>query len=72
MSEKDHKIICPNQPVFTIEDKEYVTMELYYNETNKYTFYLPGTLSNDYYAFKNRTTIELNEAYKDIPFNLLI
>ena len=72
LTEKDHGIICPNQPVFTIEDKEYINMGLYYNETNKYTFFLTGTLSNGYYAFKNGTTIELNETYKDISFNLLI
>ena len=47
-------------------------MGLYYNETNKYTFFLTGTLSNGYYAFKNGTTVELNQTYKDIFFNLLV
>ena len=66
LGEKDHGIICPNQPAFIIEDIEYITMGLYYNETNKYTFFLTGTLSNGYYAFKNGTTVELNQTYKDI------
>ena len=72
LGEKDHGIICPNQPVFTIEDKEDITMGLYYNETNKYTFFLSGTLSNGYYAFKNGTIVELNQTYKDISFNLVV
>ena len=71
-SEKDSGIICPNQPVFTIESRDYITMGLYYNETNKYTFFLTGTLSNGYYAFRNGTTIELNDTYKDIPFKLIV
>ena len=44
----------------------------YYNETNKYTFFLTGTLTNGYYAFKNGTTVELNQTYKDISFNLIV
>ena len=72
LGEKDHGIICPNQPVFSIETKDEITMGAYYNETNKYTFFLTGTLSNGYYAFKNGTTVELNETYKDISFNLVV
>ena len=40
LGEKDHGILCPNQPVFNIEDIEYITMGEYYNETNKYTFFI--------------------------------
>ena len=72
LGEKDHGIICPNQPVFTIESKDDISMGMYYNETNKYTFFLTGTLSNGYYAFKNGTTVELNETYQDITFNLVV
>ena len=72
LGEKDHGILCPNQPVFNIEDIEYITMGEYYNETNKYTFFLTGTLTNGYYAFKNGTTVELNQTYKDISFNLIV
>ena len=72
MDETDSGIICPNQPVFDIESKDAITMGLYYNETNKYTFFLTGTLSNGYYALKNGTTYRLNETYKDITFNLVV
>ena len=70
--DNEQGIICPNQPLFTIESKNDITMGEYYNENNKYTFYLIGTLSNGYYVFKNGTTVELNETYKDIKFNLKI
>ena len=70
--DKDKGIICPNQPLFTIESKNDISMGLYYKESNKYTFYLIGTLSNGYYVFKNGTTVELNETYKDIKFSLKI
>ena len=72
LDEKDQGIICPNQPVFTIGSKDDISMGLYYTETNKYTFFLSGTLTNGFYVFKNGTTVELNETYKDISFNLVI
>ena len=72
LGEKDHGIICPNQPIFLIESKDDITMGLYYNRTNKYTFFLTGMLTNGYYAFKNGTIVELNETYKDISFNLVV
>ena len=72
LSEKDQGIICPNQPVFILESQDDITMGLYYSETNKYTFFLTGTLINGFYVFKNGTTVELNETYKDIAFNLVI
>lgn len=72
LDEKDHGIICPNQPVFTITTSDDITMGSYYEETNKYSFFLIGTLSNGYYAFKNGTTVELNSTYKDISFNLIV
>ena len=71
-SDRDQGIICPNQPVFTIDDKNNIYMGLYYNETNKYTFFLKGTLNNGYYSFKNGTAVELNETYKDLQFNLIV
>ena len=72
LDEKDQGIICPNQPVFNIESKNEIYFGLYYPETNKYTFYLSGTLTNGFYAFKNGSTVELNETYKDISFNLIV
>ena len=72
LDEKDQGIICPNQPVFSIETNDEITMGLFYNETYKYTFFLTGTLTNGYYAFKNGSTVILNETYKDITFNLIV
>ena len=70
--DNDQGIICPNQPLFTIDSKNDISMGEYYSENNKYTFYIIGTLTNGYYVFKNGTTVELNETYKDIKFNLKI
>ena len=72
LDEKDQGIICPNQPMFTIDTKDEITMGLYYVDSNKYTFFLTGTLTNGYYVFKNGTTVELNETYKDLSFNLIV
>ena len=72
LDEKDQGIICPNQPVFIIDSKDEIYFGLYYPETNKYTFYLSGTLMNGFYVFKNGTTVELEKTYKDISFNLMI
>ena len=72
LGEEENGIICPNQPVFTIDSKDDITMGLYDNTTNKYTFFLTGTLSNGYYAFRNGTVVELTETYKDISFNLVV
>ena len=72
LSNQDQGIICPNQPVLTINSKDKISMGLYFSETNKYTFFLSGTLSNGFYVFKNGTTVELNETYKDISFTLQI
>ena len=72
LDEKDQGIICPNQPMFTIDTKDEITMGLYYVESNKFTFFLTGTLTNGFYVYKNGTTVELNETYKDLSFNLVI
>lgn len=72
LSDQDQGIICPNQPLFTIDSKDFISMGLYFKENNKYTFFITGTLSNGYYVFKNGTTVELEETYKDINFNLKI
>ena len=72
LSEQEQGIICPNQPLFTVDNKESITMGFYYSENNKYTFFITGTLSNGYYVFKNGTTVELEQTYKDINFNLKV
>lgn len=72
LDEKDPDVICPAQPVFSIESKEDIAMGLYYNKTNKYTFFLIGTLLNGYYPLENGTIVELNETNEDITLNLVI
>lgn len=72
LDEKDQGIICPNQPMLTIDSADEIYFGLYYPETNKYTFFISGTLTNGFYVYKNGTTISLNETYKDISFNLVI
>ena len=72
LGDQESGIICPNQPFFTIESKDDITMGLFENETNEYTFFLTGTLSNGYYSFKNGTVVELIETYKDINFSLVV
>ena len=72
LDDNDSGIICPNQPVFLVDSKEDIEFGEYYNETNKYTFFIIGSLINGFYAFKNGTVIELNETYKDISFNLVV
>ena len=59
LDEKDQGIICPNQPMFTIDSKDEIYFGLYYPETNKYTFFISGTLTNGYYVYKNGKTISL-------------
>ena len=72
LSDKDQGIICPNQPLFTIGSKDSISMGQFYSENSKYTFFITGTLTNGYYVFRNGTTVELNETYKDIHFDLKI
>ena len=71
--ENDAGIICPNQPVFTISSTDDIMMADYYNYTSahKFSFYLFGTLSNGFYVYKNGTTVNLEETYKSISFNLI-
>ena len=72
LDENDKGIICPNQPIFKINNKNDITMGLFYTESNRYTFFLTGTLFNGFQVLKNGTTVDLNETLKDINFNLVI
>ena len=67
----EKEIICPTLPLFTIDDKNAIMMGDY-NESNSYTFYMMGTLTNGYYTFKNGTRVELSQTYKDIKFSLIV
>ena len=72
LSDKDTGIICPNQPLFTVDSKENIYMGEYYSTSDKYTFFIMGTLSNGYYVYKNGTSVALNETYRTISFDLKI
>ena len=72
LSDNEKAIICPNQPLFIINSKDYITMGDYYKETNKYSFIIVGTLKNGYFLAENDTWVKLNETNKDINFNLKI
>ena len=65
-------IICPNVPIFTIKTKE---SGIYYNsyskDSNIFTFYLKGTLSNGY-KYINKTLSKISELYSDISFPLYL
>ena len=69
LSDNDKEIICPNLPVFSITSKDYITMGEYYDDTNKYSFFIVGTLTNGYFK-NNETLIALNETSEDIRFYL--
>ena len=69
--EEEEEIICPSLPFFTLFDKESIYMGEY-NESDAFSIYLFGTLTNGYYTFKNGTNVELKQTYKDIKFNLVI
>ena len=45
LSDNDKEIICPNQPVFSISSKDYITMGDYYNDTYKYSFFIVKIIS---------------------------
>ena len=69
--EKEKEIICPTLPLFIIHDKNSIMMGDY-NDSNSFTIFLMGTLTNGYYTFKNGTRVELSQTYKDIKFHLII
>ena len=69
--EEEEEIICPGIPFFTLTDKDSIYMGEY-NESNTFSIYLFGTLTNGYYIFKNGTTVELSQTYKNVKFNLVV
>ena len=71
LSDKNEEILCPNQPLFYISNKDYITMGDYYNNNN-YNFLITGTLSNGYNLLQNGTVIKLKETNEDINFRLII
>ena len=71
LSDNSKNIICPNQPLFLITSKDYITMGDYYHDTNKYSFFIVGILTNGY-NINNESLIKLNETNDDIKFSLKI
>ena len=69
--EQESEVICPNLPVFIIEDKDAIMMGDF-NLSKVFSFFIVGTITNGYYTFKNGTMVELAQTYKDIKFNLII
>ena len=70
--EYKNNILCPNLPIFTIRNKN---SEIYYdsynNKTNRFQFFLKGTLSNGY-TYKNHTLVKVGETSDEISFNLYL
>ena len=69
--EQENEIVCPNLPVFRVEDKDSIMMGEF-NLSKVFTFFIVGTITNGYYTFKNGTMVELAQTYKEIKFNLII
>jgi len=69
---KGNNIICPNKPVFIIRTKDRgIFYDSYSNNTNRYTFYLKGTLTNGY-KYDNNSLIQLKETIEEISFPLIL
>ena len=69
---KGNNIICPNKPVFIIKTKDKgIYYDSFSNNTNRYNFYLRGTLINGY-KYDNNSLIELVETSEEISFPLIL
>ena len=69
--EEEENIICPDLPFFTVDTKNSILMGDY-NESDTFTLFIVGTLTNGYYTFKNGTRVALAQTYKDIKFDLIV
>ena len=69
---KGNNILCPNIPIFTIKTKKNgILYDSYSNITNRFTFYLKGTLSNGY-KYDNQSLIQLTQTEEEISFPLVL
>ena len=70
--EYKNNILCPNLPIFTIMNKN---TEIYYdsynNKTNRFQFFLKGTLTNGY-KYVNHTLKKISETLDEISFILYL
>ena len=69
---KGNNILCPNIPIFEINNKKTgIFFGSYSNNTNRFTFYLNGSLYNGFKYEKN-SLVELYQTQNEITFNLIL
>ena len=69
---KGNNILCPNKPIFIIKSKNNgIYYDTYSNITNRFSFYLKGTLINGY-KYQNDTLVQISETVEEISFPLIL
>ena len=69
---KGNNILCPNKPIFIIKNKNNgIYYDSYSNITNRFTFYLNGTLINGY-KYENDSLVKLTQTFEEISFPLIL
>ena len=69
---RGNTILCPNKPIFTIKNKNNgIYFDSYSNSTNRFTFYLKGSLTNGY-KYENDSLIQLTQTLEEITFTLIL
>ena len=69
---KGNNILCPKNPVFEIEYKKTgIFFGSYSNNTNRFTFYLNGSLNNGF-KYENGSLMQLHQTENEITFNLIL
>jgi hypothetical protein len=69
---KGNNILCPNKPVFIINNKkEGIVYDSYSNITNRFTFYLKGTLTNGY-KYDNQSLVPIKQTTEEISYPLIL
>lgn len=69
---KGNNILCPNKPIFIIKTKDNgIFYDTYSNITNRFSFYLKGTLINGY-KYQNDSLVKLSETEEEISFPLIL
>ena len=67
---KGNNILCPNKPIFIISNKNTgIYYDSYSNITNRFTFFLNGTLINGY-KYENDSLVKLHQTVEEISFPL--
>ena len=69
---RGNNILCPNKPIFTINDKNTgIFFDSYSSSTNRFTFYLKGTLTNGF-KYINDSLTQLTQTSEEISFPLIL